>query len=125
LALGTSAILLMCGTIGFVLATRSTGRRMPPVRILAVSTLLQSITFGPPAGGDVRRYPRLVGWFAALLGIVAPRGYVLVERATAHSQRTETFAWLSTGQAVGNAAGSALAGVASHRGLRRFAAVDG
>lgn len=97
-------------------------------------------TFGPLAPADKRRYLRLVAGFAAALVPVAvlsihpsaialvPAGavlaaagllvtpmaatsYVLIEKATAPTHRTEAFAWLSTGQAAGNAAGAALAGV--------------
>jgi MFS family permease len=97
-------------------------------------------TFWPVAAASAGRYARLGGGFAAALvpvavlaawpyagdlvaigGILALAGlfltpmaatsYVLIERATAAAHRTEAFAWLSTGQATGNAAGAALAGI--------------
>jgi len=42
---------------------------------------------------------------------VAAVSYVLMERAASPAHRTEAFAWLSTGLAVGTAAGSGLAGL--------------
>ena len=36
---------------------------------------------------------------------------MLTEKVTAPAHRTEAFTWLSTGQAMGNAAGAALAGI--------------
>lgn len=42
---------------------------------------------------------------------VAAVGYVLMERAVTPARRTEAFAWMSTGLAVGTAAGSGLAGL--------------
>jgi MFS-type transporter involved in bile tolerance (Atg22 family) len=42
---------------------------------------------------------------------VAATSYVLIQKATTPAHRTEAFAWLSTGQAAGNAAGAALAGI--------------
>ncbi len=42
---------------------------------------------------------------------VAAVGYVLMEQAATPARRTEAFAWLSTGLAVGTAAGSGLAGL--------------
>ena len=97
-------------------------------------------TFGPRATADRRRYAQLAGGFAgaltpvavlssqpsaaALIAIgaaltaaglfvtpLAAASYVLIEKTTASAHRTEAFAWLSTGQATGNAAGAALAGV--------------
>jgi MFS family permease len=101
-------------------------------------------TFGPSATADSRRYVRLVGGFAAtlipvailsarpsagtlfaigaclivaglLLTPVAATSYVLIQKATTPAHRTEAFAWLSTGQAAGNAAGAALTGVLTGR----------
>jgi hypothetical protein len=42
---------------------------------------------------------------------VAAMSYVLIEQAASPAHRTEAFAWLSTGLAVGTAAGSGLAGL--------------
>ncbi len=42
---------------------------------------------------------------------IAATSYVLTEEATAPAHRTEAFTWLSTGQAIGSAAGAALAGL--------------
>jgi MFS family permease len=42
---------------------------------------------------------------------VAAVSYVLMEQAASPARRTEAFAWLSTGLAVGTAAGSGLAGL--------------
>ncbi|HVX46212.1 MAG TPA: MFS transporter [Mycobacteriales bacterium] len=185
-ALIASAVLVTSGTAGFVALAgpvRPTARaahrpgawRVRTVRILTLSTLLQSVTFGLlpvglvafasaagragwagvvqamlTAGGLVGTfvaagrpgYARLVTGFAAALtpvalcavgsttlglagaglGLVAAGcfltpiarlGYVLTAAATA--ARTEAFAWLSTGQAIGNAAGASLAGVLADR----------
>jgi hypothetical protein len=97
-------------------------------------------TFGPAATASARHYARLSGGFAAALVLVtalsagpsawdliaigaavavaglfltpmAATSYVLIERATTPTHRTEAFAWLSTGQAAGTAAGAALAGI--------------
>ena len=96
--------------------------------------------FGPVATASKRRYLRLsVGFAAALLPVaalsampsagsligmgaalaaaglfvtpIAATSYVLTEAATASAHRTEAFTWLSTGQAIGSAAGAALAGL--------------
>jgi MFS family permease len=42
---------------------------------------------------------------------LAAVSYVLMEQAATPAHRTEAFAWLSTGLAVGTAAGSGLAGL--------------
>jgi MFS family permease len=97
-------------------------------------------TFGQATAADPRRYARLGAGFAAALvpvaalsidpsaqaliamgaaltvsGLfltpIAATSYVLTEKATAPAHRTEAFAWFSTGQATGNAAGAALAGI--------------
>jgi MFS family permease len=97
-------------------------------------------TFGPVTTVGRRRYIQLAGGFAAALipvaalssqpsaaaliaigaaltaaGLfvtpLAATSYILIEKATAPAHRTEAFAWLSTGQATGNAAGAALAGI--------------
>lgn len=97
-------------------------------------------TFTPMATAGRWRYIRLAGGFsaalipvavlssepsvAALIAIgaalaaaglfvtpLAATSYVLIEEATVPAHRTEAFAWLSTGQATGNAAGAALAGI--------------
>jgi predicted MFS family arabinose efflux permease len=97
-------------------------------------------TFVPANRTDKARYVRLVsgfalslvpvavagngslpasGWLVALfLGVaglfltpIAAACYVLLQRATGPANRTEAFAWLSTGQAAGSAAGAALAGL--------------
>lgn len=97
-------------------------------------------TFWPMVGTGRDRYVRLCAGFAAALlpvaalsvrpspwallatgaalvaaGVfvtpIAATSYVLIEKATAPAHRTEAFTWLSTGQAAGNAAGAALAGV--------------
>ncbi len=96
--------------------------------------------FGPVATASKRRYLRLsVGFATALLPVaalsampsagsligmgaalavaglfvtpIAATSYVLTEEATASAHRTEAFTWLSTGQAIGSAAGAALAGL--------------
>jgi hypothetical protein len=90
-------------------------------------------TFGPVTTVGRRRYIQLAGGFAAALipvaalssqpsaaaliaigaaltaaGLfvtpLAATSYVLIEKATAPAHRTEAVAWLSTGQATGNAA---------------------
>jgi MFS family permease len=97
-------------------------------------------TFGPMTMASRSRYVQLAGGFAAALipaaalstqpsdailiatgatltvaGLfvtpLAATSYVLIEKATTPEHRTEAFAWLSTGQATGNAAGAALAGI--------------
>ncbi|HEX6443659.1 MAG TPA: MFS transporter [Streptosporangiales bacterium] len=97
-------------------------------------------TFLPARTATARRYTRLLVRYAAALGPVAvmaaspssptlfaiglallvaglsitpiaATGYLLTEQATQSTHRTEAFAWLSTGQAVGNAAGAAVAGM--------------
>jgi len=187
-ALGCSAVMVAAGTAGFVMATASVApiraarepirgaMRIPAVRILVGTTLLQSITFGglpvglaaimaaagnPDLAGVVqaaltvggvagtfgprvvaakRRYVCLVAAFAvaltpvaglaaissaaALIGVagflivagllltpIAATSYLLVEKATTAPHRTEAFAWLSTGQGTGNAAGAAIVGM--------------
>ena len=96
--------------------------------------------FGPAATASWIRYRRMVTGFAvalvpvALLAVVgttaglagigvalaaaglfltptAAATYLLTARATSSQHRTEAFTWLSTGQAIGTAAGSALGGV--------------
>lgn len=94
-------------------------------------------TFAPAGVPSKRVYVRLTAGFAATLvpvavlaarpslllaigGVLAVAGlfltpiaatsYVLTEKATDASHRTEAFGWLSTGQAAGNAVGAALAG---------------
>lgn len=102
-------------------------------------------TFGPVPTANHRTYPRLLAAFSiallpvavcgavgsppAVAGIgvilvtaglfltpIAAVSYVLVHRATPMRCRTEAFAWLSTGQAIGTAAGSSLAGVLTEHG---------
>jgi MFS family permease len=46
-----------------------------------------------------------------LLTPIAALSYVLIQQATPPDCRTEAYAWLSTGLAIGSAAGSAMAGV--------------
>jgi MFS family permease len=189
-ALACSAAMVAAGTVGFVIAAATAAPeggtprnqhvpgawRVPAVRILTYSTVLQSLTFGalpvglaavtadaghpdlagvllatltaggvigtfgPRATADRRRYAQLAAGFAAALLAVAAlssqpsaavliaigaalaaaglfvtplaaTSYVLIEKTTAAAHRTEAFAWLSTGQAAGNAAGAAVAGV--------------
>jgi predicted MFS family arabinose efflux permease len=102
-------------------------------------------TFAPAGRAGRGRYVRLVSAFAAALAPVAvlsaepaplalaataaslavaglfltpiaATSYVLTQQATAPGQRTEAFAWLSTGQAAGNAAGAAMAGLTAAAG---------
>lgn len=191
-ALAGSAVLVAGGTIGFVIAAaplitsapdvRQRGAlRIRTVRVLLLSTLLQSMTFGLlplglvdltaaagmnqwagivqamlTAGGLLgtfavpglagrRSYVRLVSGFAIVLlpvsvcavgatrigvagvGIslvaaglfltpIAALSYVLTQSAVPTRSRTEAFAWLSTGQAIGNAAGAGLAGILTDHG---------
>jgi MFS family permease len=97
-------------------------------------------TFAPVPGAGKSRYVRLVSGFALALVPVAVTGggflpaagplvalflviaglfltpiaaacYVLLQQTTDTTNRTEAFAWLSTGQAAGSAAGAALAGL--------------
>jgi hypothetical protein len=190
-ALTCSAAMVAVGTVGFVAAAAAASPmqsansaprgahgalRIPTVRVLVCSTLLQSVTFGglpvglaafaaaagiPGLAGVVQaaltvggvvgtfglvvavakhRYVRLVGGLAislvpvAALGLlpsagalvaaaaflvtgglfltpIAATSYVLVEKATTSIHRTEAFSWLSTGQAVGTAAGAAISGI--------------
>jgi Major Facilitator Superfamily len=99
-------------------------------------------TFGPSAAPGKRRYARLAACFAvallpaaafstrpsagfliataaalAVAGLfitpLAATSYLLTEQATTSGHRTEAFTWLSTGQAVGTAAGASLAGIAA------------
>ncbi|WP_328334118.1 hypothetical protein OHA70_18330 [Kribbella sp. NBC_00382] len=57
----------------------------------------------------------LIGLFLGVAGLfltpIAAACYVLLQRSTDPTNRTEAFAWLSTGQAAGSAAGAALAGL--------------
>jgi MFS family permease len=127
--------------VGLAALTAAAGAPHLAGVLLATLTLGGLIgTFWPMVGADRRRYVRLCAWFAAGLlpvaalsvhpspfallataavlvaaGVfvtpIAATSYVLVQQATAPTQRTEAFTWLSTGQAAGNAAGAAVAGV--------------
>ncbi|MFF0264809.1 MFS transporter [Kribbella sp. NPDC004536] len=186
-----AALLVAAGTLWFVVAAgpvRGSRRgrggrgalRIPAVRVLCTTTLLQSLTYGvlpialaaaatragaPAAAGVVQaaltlggvigsmfhrpaRYQRLLAMFACclvplalfatlasavgLVGLVglgltlagtgllatplATSAYLLIQRATPLGNRTEAFAWQSTGLAIGTALGSSIGGVLVDRG---------
>jgi len=127
--------------VGLAAVTAAAGRPDLAGVLLATLTIGGVMgTFGPITTASRRRYIRLAGGFAAalipvaaltsqpsppaLLAIgaaltaaglfvtpLAATTYVMIEKATAPAHRTEAFAWLSTAQATGNAAGAALAGI--------------
>ena len=184
----SAALLVAAGTFWFVIAAgpvRGSRRgragrgalRIPAVRVLCTTTLLQSLTYGvlpialaaaatragaPTAAGIVQatltmggvigsvfhrpaRYHRLLTMFACCLlplplfatvssaaGLVglgftltgtgllatplATSAYLLIQQSTPLGNRTEAFAWQSTGLAIGTALGSSIGGVLVDRG---------
>jgi MFS family permease len=127
--------------VGLAAVTAAAGRPgLAGILLAALTAGGLAGAFGPVATASRRRYLRLSGGFAAallpvaalsaepsagsLIGIgaglavaglfvtpIAATSYVLTEEATAPAHRTEAFTWLSTGQAIGSAAGAALAGL--------------
>jgi predicted MFS family arabinose efflux permease len=127
--------------VGIAAVTAAAGRPgLAGILLAALTAGGLAGAFGPVATGSQRRYLRLSGGLAAALlpvaalsavpsagsliaigaalavaGLfvtpIAATSYVLIEEATAPAHHTEAFTWLSTGQAIGSAAGAALAGL--------------
>jgi MFS family permease len=127
--------------VGIAAVTAAAGRpSLAGVLLAALTAGGVAGAFGPVTTADQRRYVRLTAGLAvalgpaaalsvhpsagSLLGIaaalaaaglfvtpIAAASYGLTQQAATPANRTEAFTWLSTGQAVGSAAGAALAGV--------------
>jgi MFS family permease len=111
---GTAGVLQAMLTVGGVLGTFAlTVRGSYPRLLVRFAAALLPIPLFAVFGGPLALFGVGAASIAAglLLTPIAAVSYLLIERETPMERRTEAFAWLSTGLAIGSAAGSALAGV--------------
>jgi MFS family permease len=111
-----AGILLAALTIGGIMGTFgpvTTAGRHRYVRLasgFAVALVPVAALSADPSAGALIAMGGALTAAGVFLTPMAVNSYILIEQATAPAHRTEAFAWLSTGQAAGNAAGAALAG---------------
>lgn len=98
--IGTFALAVTTGRRGYVRVTTAFAVALVPAALLATAP-------SAPVLAAVGVSLAAAGLFVTPVAAVS---YVLMERAANPAHRTEAFAWLSTGLAVGTAAGSGLAG---------------
>ena len=98
---GTFALAVTASRSGYVRVTIAFAVALVPAAVLATApSALVLVAVGASLA--------VAGLF---LTPVAAISYVLMQQAATSAHRTEAFAWLSTGLAVGTAAGSGLAGL--------------
>ena len=98
---GTFALAVAASRDGYVRVTVAFAAALVPAAVLATAP-------SAPVLAAVGFSLAIAGLFVTPLAAIS---YVLMEQAATPARRTEAFAWLSTGLAVGTAAGSGLAGL--------------
>jgi MFS family permease len=98
---GTFALAVAASRDGYVQVTIAFATALVPAAVLATAP-------SAPVLAAVGVSLASAGLFLTPLAAIS---YVLMEQAATPAHRTEAFAWLSTGLAVGTAAGSGLAGL--------------
>ena len=98
---GTFALAVTASRRGYVRVTTAFAVALVPAAVLATAP-------SAPVLAALGASLAAAGLFVTPVAAVS---YVLMERAASPAHRTEAFAWLSTGLAVGTAAGSGLAGL--------------
>ena len=100
----------VAGTLGPI--TPPGGRRYARLSAGFAATLLAAAAASlAPSAGSLAATGAALAAAGLFVTPIAATSYVLTEAATAATHRTEAFTWLSTGQALGTAAGAAVAGV--------------
>jgi MFS family permease len=98
---GTFALAVAASRDGYVRVTIAFAAALAPAAVLATAP-------SAPVLAAVGVSLATAGLFLTPLAAIS---YVLMEQAASSAHRAEAFAWLSTGLAVGTAAGSGLAGL--------------
>lgn len=110
-------------TVGGLLGTLAPIQAIDEARYvrLVAGFALTLVPFAAMGATTSRTTAALTGPFLLVAGLfltpIAAASYVLLHQATNAMNRTEAFAWLSTGQAVGSATGAAVGGlIVDHAG---------
>jgi MFS family permease len=99
--IGTFALAVTASRDGYIRVTVAFAAALVPAAVLAIA----------PSGPVLAALGVSLATAGLFVTPLAAISYVLMEQAATPAHRTEAFAWLSTGLAIGSAAGSGLAGL--------------